>query len=203
VTLCGNGYWPCALQSADGAHTSWPGPGLPLQAIQYVQMPNGSIQAFLPALQSREDNAAAVSPQQSIAVSMYPASGPVVAAPTGSVTASPHGAAARPAVAPQPEQPQVQRVHAPGQLAVEPSWPQRHSVASPRGAEPTTSAQQTPVKAGPTSSLDVSTLFVDNLPADMTKRELAHIFRPFGGFKVCANGPSCPAAVATTALCRC
>ena len=29
------------------------------------------------------------------------------------------------------------------------------------------------------------TLYVDDVPLDMSKRELAHIFRPFGGFKVC------------------
>ena len=28
------------------------------------------------------------------------------------------------------------------------------------------------------------TVFVDNLPEDITRRELAHIFRPFAGFKV-------------------
>lgn len=30
------------------------------------------------------------------------------------------------------------------------------------------------------------TLYVDDVPLDMQKRELCHIFRPFGGFKVCA-----------------
>lgn len=29
-------------------------------------------------------------------------------------------------------------------------------------------------------------LYVEGLPGDISRREVAHIFRPFGGFQVCA-----------------
>ena len=48
-------------------------------------------------------------------------------------------------------------------------------------------AKQAAALAEPLPPDAVETLYVDNMTTDVTKREMAHVFRPFEGFKVCIH----------------
>lgn len=56
--------------------------------------------------------------------------------------------------------------------------------------EPVVSGRDMPLEGSPVPdqmglpASATETLYVEDVPTDMTKRELSHIFRPFGGFKV-------------------
>lgn len=68
-----------------------------------------------------------------------------------------------------------------------PSQPQGGPMS--RSAGPVPPQLQPPRGEGPPSAVGPSaaaqeTLYVDDIPLDMSKRELSHIFRPFGGYKV-------------------
>lgn len=65
-----------------------------------------------------------------------------------------------------------------------PSPPQANLPAPPAHEAPRNSQPAAANNHHNGSGAPIETLFVDCIPLEMTKRELAHIFRPFGGFKV-------------------
>lgn len=73
----------------------------------------------------------------------------------------------------QPAPPPAQQQGGPMSRSSGPVPPQ---MQPPRG-------EAAPGSMGPPQSAQ-ETLYVDDIPLDMSKRELSHIFRPFGGYKV-------------------
>jgi hypothetical protein len=79
----------------------------------------------------------------------------------------------------QPTQPPPQ-LQPPGQL-MRPPGPTPPQIQPYRGQQE--GMQGPPGSMAPPTHAH-ETLYVDDIPLDMSKRELSHIFRPFGGYKV-------------------
>lgn len=162
-------------------------------SVQYVQLADGSIQAFRPAFLSAAPSQAAHAPMSATG-RMDPSSDRLFAQQPGPAAASTSSAADRPngqvplGGQAQRSEPSQTHSHAPSRPLSQGGSRSSiyHAGSNVYQADPLRPPQQPVAELEPAvgAHLDPSTLFIDEVPGDMTKRELAHIFRPFGGFKV-------------------